>query len=119
MPSERLHERFLVLRMNALGPFIDTIGELMIGIADHALPARGEVGAIVLEIPFPQRIIDAADGPAVTFLEQLQTMLGLHSPYQLDLSARAQRFDSFTVARNLERHRLQRVAMRATLNAKA
>ena len=59
-----------VLGVDAGDPFIEMVGEFMIGVTDDLLPARRKINRVRSPIPVPDALVAAGDG-------QGQTLLGL------------------------------------------
>ena len=50
---ERNSDAFLIFGMNARTPFLKLVGQLVVGIAQHRLPAGREVHLVGADVPIP------------------------------------------------------------------
>ena len=57
-----------VVGVDAAEPFVDGRGHLRVVVAEHALPAWGEVGAAGPEVPVPQAVVGSPGGERVALL---------------------------------------------------
>ena len=66
--SSRLRERGAVVRVDAAEPLAAGVAELGLAVAEHLLPARGEVQAVLANVPVPQAVVGALQRERVALL---------------------------------------------------
>ena len=69
---ERLRERGAVVGVHAPEPLAAGVAELGLGVAEHRLPARGEVQPVLSHVPVPQAVVRALERERVALLGLLQ-----------------------------------------------
>ena len=69
---ERLRERGAVVRVHAPEPLAAGVAELGLRVAEHRLPARGEVQPVLAHVPVPQPVVGALERERVALLGLLQ-----------------------------------------------
>jgi hypothetical protein len=72
--SQRLFQAADVIRVHAPEPFVDIVGHLVLLEAQDALPPRGEVGLIDLDLPIPQPVVGARHGEGEALLAVAQRL---------------------------------------------
>ena len=77
VPVQGLADGGEVVRMNAAFPFPQPVGDLVVGIAEHALPVVREEDLVRDEIPVPDSVADRLQGQPPAFLRFRQPALGL------------------------------------------
>ena len=65
---ERLGEGGAVVLVDAAEPLAGRVAELGLGVAEHLLPARREVQAVLAHVPVPQAVVGALHGERVALL---------------------------------------------------
>src|SRR5262249_45614144 len=63
----RGHHALALVGMEALLPFFDAVGNLMVLVAENALPTRRVINVARPQVPIPQTILRAADGQLEPF----------------------------------------------------
>ena len=71
-------EGHAVVAVDPREPLVDVVADLLLPVAEHRLPARGEVGSATLQVPVPEPVVGAVDGQRVALLALPEGRLAVH-----------------------------------------